>query len=517
MNRRRLAWSLVLALPVALGAFVWQSERLRASIELFSQVVRLVETTALDSLPQDEIYRRAARGLIKEMGDPYAAILSPEELASFERNSLGNRYAGTGITIRNLRGQITALRVNPAGPAHRAGMRAGDRILAVDGTPVEGVTTDSVSRLLLGVPGTRVSVTFERAGEAEPTLVGIERAVVKVAAVPYAALLDDGVGYIPIQRFNDVAASDVAAAVLRLERQGAMGYVLDLRGNGGGDLYQALQMTGFFLPTGAEIAHVQHRGKEPEVYRAEQRPILQDAPVVVLVDGASASASEILAGSLQDHDRALVVGVRSFGKGLVQTQARLNNGWAVRLTTGKWYTPSGRSIQAEHEGMNDGRFVSTDTLINRPMFRSASGRPIVGGGGVTPDVVVRQDTATSAERDLARAVGAQIPLMQDLVLELAREVAGSVRDGNFLVPPSWRETLRARLLANEVVIADSLWITAEPVVDRLLAGQVAGLAIGDSVAFLRQALGDAQLRTVRELIVRAGNRTALLGLTTSNN
>lgn len=514
MIRRRLAWTVALALPLALGAFVWQSERLRASLELFSQVVRMVETTALDSLPQDEIYERAARGLIKEIGDPYAAILSPEELASFERNSLGNRYAGTGITIRNLRGQITALRVTAGGPAQRAGIQAGDRILAVDGTPVEGVTTDSVSRLLLGVPGTRVTVTYARAGETEPAHVGIERAVVKVPAVPYAVLLEDGVGYIPIQRFNDVAAADLATAVLRLERQGARGLILDLRGNGGGSLDQALQMSSFFLPDGAEIARVQHRGKEPEVYRAERPPLVAEAPVVVLVDGASASASEILAGSLQDHDRALIVGTRSFGKGLVQTQARLPSGWAVRLTTGKWYTPSGRSIQAEHEGMNDGRFVSSDTVANRPMFRSVSGRPIVGGGGVTPDVVVRQDTASSAERELARAMGNQIPLMQDLILEVAREVAGSVQDGGFAVAPAWRNTLRTRLAANAVVIADSIWAPAEAVVDRLIGNQVAGLAIGDSVAFLRQAPADAQLRTARDLILRANNRTALLGLAT---
>jgi len=162
--------------------------------------------------------------------------------------------------------------------------------------------------------------------------------------------------------------------------------------------------------------------------------------------------------------------------------------------------------------MNDGRFVSADTLVNRPMFRSVSGRPIVGGGGVTPDVVVRQDTASSAERELARAVGPQIPLMQDLILEVAREVAGSVRSGDFTVAAAWRDTLRARLVANEVVMPDSIWTAAEPVVDRLLAGQVAGLAIGDSVAFLRQAPADAQLRTARALILRAGDRTALLGL-----
>lgn len=512
MNRRRLAWTAALAVPLLLGAFAWQSARLRESLELFSQVVRLVETTALDSLPPEEIYRRAARGLIKELNDPYAAILSPEELSSFERNSIGNRYAGTGITIRALRDTVVALRVNPGGPASQAGIRPGDQLLAVDGTPVTGITTDSVSRLLLGTPDTRVRVRYLRAGAAAPAEVEIARAVVRVPAVPHATLLEDGIGYVPIQRFNDVAAADVAQAILRLERQGARGYVLDLRGNGGGDLYQALRMTGLFLPQGVEVARVQHRGKPPEVYRTEDPPLLADAPVVVLVDGGSASASEILAGSLQDHDRALVVGTRSFGKGLVQTQARLNTGWAVRLTTGKWYTPSGRSIQAEHEGLDDGRFVETDTMANRPMFRSASGRPIVGGGGVTPDVVVRLDTASTAERELARALAGQIPALQDMVLVVARQVAGGVRDGAFTVAPAWRDDLRARLAALEVTVPDSTWDAAAPVVDRLIAGQVAGLAVGDSAAFLRTAPADAQLRAARELLGKAPNRAALIGL-----
>lgn len=512
VNRRRLLWSVVLLLPVSVGAFVWQSERLRTSIELFSQVVQLVETTALDSLPQDEIYRRAARGLISEMNDPYAAILSPEELSAFERNSLGNRYAGTGITIRSLGGYITAIRVNPTGPAHEMGLRAGDRIVAVDGASMAGVATDSVSRLLLGVPGTRVLVTYERAGQSAPIDIGIERAVVRVAAVPYATLLDDGVGYVPIQRFNDVAAADVADAILRLERQGAKGFVLDLRGNGGGDLFQALRMAGLFLPEGVEVSRVQHRGKPPEVYRTEQAPLLADAPVVVLVDGRSASASEIVAGSLQDHDRALVVGTRSFGKGLVQTQSRLRSGWAVRLTTGKWYTPSGRSIQSEHEGLDDGRFVSTDTLVNRPMFRSTSGRPIVGGGGVTPDLVVRPDTVSRAEREFARALGTRVAEMQDAVLEVAREVAGPAGGNPMPVPSSWRSLLRARLVQAEIMVPDSIWNEAQPVIDRLLAGQVSGLAVGDSAAFLLQAPADAQLRVARELILKAGSQARLFEL-----
>src|SRR5690606_16362267 len=153
-------------------------------------------------------------------------------------------------------------------------------------------------------------------------------------------MLAGNVGYIPITRFNNSAAADVARAVMSLERDGATGYILDLRGNGGGDLYAALNMAGLFLESGSEISRVQHRGKPPEIYKAEDASMVSNAPIAVLVDGRSASASEIVAGSLQDHDRALIVGTRTFGKGLVQTQSVLEGGWAIRLTTGKWYTPS---------------------------------------------------------------------------------------------------------------------------------------------------------------------------------
>src|SRR5690606_13033853 len=152
--------------------------------------------------------------------------------------------------------------------------------------------------------------------------------------------------------------------------------------NGGGDLYAALNMAGLFLESGSEISRVQHRGKPPEIYKAEDASMVSNAPIAVLVDGRSASASEIVAGSLQDHDRALIVGTRTFGKGLVHTQSVLEGGWAIRLTTGKWYTKCGRSIQDEHAGMGDGRFVA-DTLTGpeRPTYRSTAGRFILGGGG----------------------------------------------------------------------------------------------------------------------------------------
>jgi carboxyl-terminal processing protease len=369
-----------------------------------------------------------------------------------------------------------------------------------------------VTTLLLGPPNTDVQVTVERAGTPEPRTFTVRRAVIRVPAVPWTMMLEGGIGYVPIQRFNEVAAADVARAILDLQRRGARGYVLDLRGNGGGDLYQSLRMAALFLAEGDEIARVQHRGKEPEVYRAEERPLLADAPIAVLVDGGSASASEIVAGSLQDQDRALVVGTRTFGKGLVQTQMVLENGWAVRLTTGKWYTPSGRSIQAEHAALGDGRFVE-DTLTGdeRPVYRSASGRTILGGGGVTPDVVVELDTVSSAERALARAVGNRVADLQDVVFEVSRRIAaGNPGDRNVLAP--WRDSVFVALGAQEIHVPRDQYDAASGTIDRLLEGQVAGLVAGDSAAFVRRMPIDRALHVAVERIEDAGSRVRLLGL-----
>lgn len=511
MSRR--AWPVIaLTLPLLLGGFLLAvGGKLRSSVDLFHDVLRLVSETSVDSIPADELYTLAARGLIRELGDPYADILSPEQRASFDRNSIGNRYAGTGMTIRSHRGRVTAYRVFEDSPAARAGLRAGDRIVQVDSTSVVGWSSDSVTRLLLGAPQTDVRVTVERAGATAPITTTIHRAVVRIPAVPYTVMLDGQVGYIPITRFNDVAASDVAQAVLSLERAGARGFILDLRGNGGGDLYQSLRMASLFLYRGLEVARVNHRGKPPEVYRVEELPLNASAPMAVLVDGGSASASEIVAGSLQDHDRALIIGARTFGKGLVQTQTVLKSGWAVRLTTGKWYTPSGRSIQAEHAGMGDRRFVE-DTLTgpDRPTYRSAAGRVILGGGGVTPDLVVNQDTVSTAERVLARAVGNRLIDLQDVVFEVARQVAAS--GGGVTAVPAWRDSVYVRATAQEVEMSRTDFDNAHGTIDRLLSAQVAGLVGGDSAAFMLRMPDDRVLNAALDKVSNTQTTERLLGL-----
>ncbi len=485
-----------------------------AGQELLGQVFNIIANTAVDSIPVDSLYERAARGLIASLNDPYAAILSPDEQARFQRQSIGNRYAGIGALIRSQGGHVTLFRVFPGSPASKAGLTDGDRILQVDGRDVSNMIVDSVTGMLLGVPATPVRVTYERYPALRPITTVVTRGVIRTAAVPFTLMLDGGIGYVPIQRFNQTAAEDVDAAVRELARNGATKYVLDVRGNPGGDLDAATVMAGLFLKPAQEVARVQHRGQEPMIYHAEATlPIGNDAPIVILVDGASASASEIVAGSLQDHDRALVIGNRTFGKGLVQTQRILPSGWAVRLTTGKWYTPSGRSIQADHGGMGDERFVETDTAGGRPTFRSDAGRLVLGGGGVTPEVVIQRDTSTTPEQELARALGNRLGEFQNAAWEVAR-MAKPTTAAQFAVTQQWRDSLFVLTERAKMPVTRAQFDAAQDVVDRLLENQIAGLALGDGEAFRRGIATDLPMQealtrlkavqTQKELLAKAG-------------
>lgn len=477
--------------------------------ELFGQVIGLVAETAVDSLPLDSLYERAARGLVAQLNDPYAALLSPKQIAEFQRNSLGNRYAGIGAQVRSQGQHVTLFRVYSDAPAARAGLQQGDRILTVDTVQVSGLPVTTVTSYLLGPPGTDVRVTYQRIPDATPHTTVVHRSEIRIPAVPFTLMLGDHVGYVPIQRFNQTAALDVAAAVTQLAHDGAKRYLLDLRGNPGGDLDAATAMAGLFLKPGQEVARVKHRGLDPIRYHAEQAVTVGDAPIAVLVDGGSASAAEIVAGSLQDHDRALVVGTRSFGKGLVQTQRVLPGGWALRLTTGKWYTPSGRSIQSDHGGLGDERFIESDSAGARPIFHSDAGREVVGGGGVTPERIVRPDSASKSEQELARALGNRQLEFQDAVYEVAREAQPTVRSG-FTTQQAWRDSLFARMERLKLPVTREQFAAAREAVDRLLDNQIAGLALGDGEAFRRQASRDKVLSTALELIGRASSQQQLL-------
>jgi carboxyl-terminal processing protease len=520
MNRKRLALALLLGLaPLGVGALVLQGQSGVEGPRLFAQVLRMVEQYAVDSLTTSQIYEKAARGLVKNLEDPYAELYSPEQLASFQRNTLGNNYGGIGMQIESQDGLITVTRVFPGTPGEQGGVQAGDRIMMVDTVAVTGFRLEEVSGRLTGPAGTRVHVTFARAGFPEPIRTTFTRAIIKVPAVPYTLMLEDGVGYLPLQRFNESAGDQMEQAVRDLKRRGARSFVFDLRRNPGGSLEESLRIGNLFLEPGVEIASVRHRGKAPEIFRANQRSIIDSMSIVVLVDQYSASASEIVAGTLQDHDRALVVGTSSFGKGLVQTLYPLDGGWAIKLTTGKWYTPSGRSIQGEHKQLADGRFVeyapdsaeSDASKRTRPVFRSTGGRVVYGGGGVTPDVIVRPDTISSPEQEFLRVLGAKWSVLYNAVYSFARELKGTV-PADFRVTPAWHDAIYQRLTQADVQIDRALYDGAAPYVTRMLEERVASLSFGDSAAFRRTIPEDLQLVTALDYLKRGKSQRDLLAL-----
>ena len=498
-----------LLLPLSIGAFAQPATEAEPDgSRLFAQVLERVGFFAVDSVPREELYERAARGLLAEIGDPYAALFSPAELATFTREEIGNDYAGLGVQIEDQQGVATVTQVFPHTPAAEGGVQTGDRIVRVDTTATPGKPLEEVSNLLLGKPGTPVTVTFNRAGIAQPITTRFARALVHIPAVPYALVLDGGVGYLPLQRFNASAAAEVAAALVRLQREGARSFVVDVRGNTGGDMDQSLAISELFLRQGQELASLRWRGDSVDRYRARRPALVPEAPVVVLTDNSTASASEIVAGSLQDHDRALVVGTPSYGKGLVQSLYPLDGGWALKLTTARWYTPSGRSIQRERTA--DGRPVPMADSA-RPVYKSDGGRRVLGGGGITPDVAVRPDTLSTVEQEFLRALGPKAAASNAALYDLARELRGQLR-ADFAVQPAWRADYRRRLDAIGVSLRPGQFEAATSVVDQMIEQRVASLAFGDSSAFRRWAPQDAQLQRAITLLRRAPSQAALLAL-----
>jgi carboxyl-terminal processing protease len=517
-RRRNLALAAVLLVPLVAGAFVVQERAALSSARLFDQVLTLVGERYVDSLAAKDLYERAARGLVEGLKDPYSELYTPAQLEAFNTTT-GGFYGGVGMLIEDQDGTIIVSRVYPHTPAEEAGIREGDRIIGVDTNSTRGWRIDQVSGGLRGAPGSKVKARFARPGVPQSFEVEFTRRTIRIPAIPFALMLEHEVGYIPVQQFNETTTREFAERYRQLTAEGAKGLIIDLRGNSGGFLDQALEMVNFFIPRGREIASVRGRAGQIERYMAEATPLAPSIPVVVLTDGYSASASEIVAGALQDHDRALIVGTTSFGKGLVQSVYRLEGGYAIKLTTGKWYTPSGRSIQKERVLDGNGRLVEVlpDSLENdsvraqRPLYRSTNGRPVYGGGAITPDVIVPYDTMTTAEQRLARAL---VPRSQDVYLALD-DYAFSLKDQvrpDFQVTAAMRDGFRQRLEAKGVAVDRAEWDAGREYVDRLLLNRIARRAFGDSTAKRREIPEDTQLRTAVDLLRRGRTTADLLSL-----
>jgi carboxyl-terminal processing protease len=514
---RRLAVATALIAPVLVGGFVLQSRDSGAGAVLLDQVLSLVTERYVDTLPAGDVYEKAARGLVTELNDPYSQLFSPTELQTFNR-STGGEYGGIGMQIESQNGIVTVSKVFPNTPAEAAGVMEGDQILWADSLSTRGWSLTRTSDYLTGSPGTKVNVKFGRPGV--PQLVSVEftRAVIHVPAVPYEIMLPGKIGYIPLLQFNETAAQDVADAARLLTAQGARGLVLDERGNPGGILDQSLALSSLFLRPGQEIVSVRTRTGPPMVDSTTGTPAFESIPLVVLTDGGTASAAEIVAGALQDHDRALLIGETTFGKGLVQSVYQLDDGYALKLTTGKWFTPSGRSIQRERKFV-DGHFVpvppdsgaTSQSKKHRPVFKSDGGRLVYGGGGITPDVIVPEDTLTTAEQALAKALAPKSQEVYVTLYAFALDLSHHLQRG-FKYDPSWRGEFIRALDAKGVAVAPALYARAPRYLDRLIEDRVSRFVEGDSTAMRRDLTDDAPLQRALKLLDRARTQQDLFTL-----
>jgi carboxyl-terminal processing protease len=362
--------------------------QLQDSVKSFTRVLSVVERNYADPVDTDKvIYDGAIPGMLHVL-DPHSNFFDPKQYALFKEEQQG-KYYGVGMTISQRDNQTVVLAPFPGSPAYKAGIRPGDIVLKVEGKSCDGLTGTEVAEMLKGPKATVVHISLGREGWDKPIEVAVTRDEILRPAVEYFTMVRPGIGYVRLVSFSETTDSDVADALKQLDFPKLDGLILDLRNNGGGLLSQAVGLSDMFLDKNEIV--VSHRGRSsPERrYYAVRGNQGLEVPIVVLINGQSASASEIVAGAIQDHDRGLIVGETSFGKGLVQTQLPLSEDTALLLTTARYYTPSGRLIQRDYKNVSLYDYHYNPQPPTKPEVKlTDSGRQVFGGGGITPDDVV---------------------------------------------------------------------------------------------------------------------------------
>lgn len=394
---------LTFLISVAFGSWIVPlSENIYQKMKIFTMVLQTIQRVYVEEVDPEKLLNDAIKGMVKNL-DPHTNYLTADEVKEWSKTYQG--YSGIGISFDIINGKITIMSVMEGGPSYRLGLQPGDRIIKINGESAIGIKRDDVPKKLMGPPGTTVRVTVEREGWPKPKEFTIVREKIHVESIPNALMLDGETGYVRIARFSSTTGSELEKALTQLESQGMKRLILDLRGNGGGYLQMAVAVAEKFLPEKKLIVYT--KGRIPSAYReyySSNHSKHRMYPLIVLIDHASASASEIVAGALQDWDRALIVGKSSFGKGLVQTQYPFPDGSVLLITTARYYTPSGRLIQRDygnkswedyyHEAYLDS--VREKMLKTLPKFKTFAGRTVYGGGGIFPDIWLEdKDSAPS--------------------------------------------------------------------------------------------------------------------------
>jgi carboxyl-terminal processing protease len=497
---RVIAVAAVFVLAVATGGWLVQrgtrDNQLSAyqTARLFDEVRQHIARDFVDSLSEDQLYMKAVDGVLYELNDPYTRFLPADRMEQLSETTSGN-YAGVGLQVDIRDEWLIVMAALPGSPAERVGFQPGDRIIEIDGKATQGLTLEEASNALRGAIGTRVTLLVDRTGAANQFRVTLARTRVHMSAVRRAEMLTAEVGYVELRAFTDSTVVELQRAVNGLRTRGMKSMVLDLRTNPGGLLEQGVRVADLFLDRGAPILRT--RGRSPEEARdyLDNAPqAWPDLPLTVLVDGRSASATEIVAGALQDHDRAAIVGTPTYGKGSAQTIFRLGGG-GLKLTTARWYTPVGRSIMRRVPRETEFGIID-EAPRDRPRYRTIAGRTVHGGGGIVPDVVVGDTVPDAREAALNAAIAGKAQAFRSALSDVSLAVRrGRLVDSpNFQVTQELHDMLYDRLQGRGVRIPRVVFDDVGPVLSRHLAYEIARFVFGTDAEFQRRAADDQVLR-----------------------
>jgi carboxyl-terminal processing protease len=469
---------------------------------LFENVVASINSHYIDSIGEGDLYQTAAKALVASLRDPYAELLSKDSYRQYQR-----QMAGTEVDV--------GLAPEYGYGSARGAFAPGDVILSIDGKSTVGWSARRVEEALAGGSGTTVTVVVRPWGSNTTVVRRLTRTVVHVPAASKGILLGGGVGYIELRRISDGAASELRRAVDRLVADGMKSLVLDLRGDPGGLINEGVRVASLFLRQGDTVAISQGRSSHhSKVYLAGQSGGWDDLRLALLVNHGTASSAELIAGALQDHDRAVILGTPTFGKGVLQTTYPLGEEVAIKLTTARWYTPSGRTVQrprADGQGAVGNRTPSQAPRI----YRSNDGRPIPDASGILPDLTVRGIPRSDAERTLLGALGEDLGLFRSVLSDFASDLRKAQRAPkfeSFRVTEEMRNEVFERLQQIGLELPRATFDNASAYVDEQLGYEITRALFGPLAEARRRALSDRQMQTAVRLLRRARTQDEALAI-----